>query len=196
MEIVTNRFLLREFVDSDIPDFEEYHNDPRSLEFYGVEEAKPGHARELIALFQAWAAEQPRLNYQLAIIQRKAPQAFVGCCGLRSAGSEPGTAELGIELAPDYWGRFGYATEVMRSLVEFGFGSLGLQTIYGGTVSANSRIARLVSAFGGKAVDRPSPAWMSTKGWTQVEWQLTREQWDELGRLRQPILSAMLPHSG
>jgi RimJ/RimL family protein N-acetyltransferase len=182
MEIFTNRFLLREFVDSDIPEFEEYHIDPRSLEFYGAEEAKPGHARELFALFQAWATEQPRLNYQLAIVHRKALQALVGCCGVRRAGSEPGTAELGIELAPEYWGRYGYATEILHALIHFGFGTLELQTIYGHTVSANSRVARLVSSLGATAIAQPTPAWMSGRGWTQVEWRVTRQQW-ESGRL-------------
>lgn len=182
MELATKRFILRDFNDADTAAFESYHNDPRSQEFYGAEQTRPEHARELIQLFRLWAAAQPRLNYQLAIIQRNGSQALVGCCGVRCAGSEPGTAELGIELAPEYWGRYAYATEVMRALVEFGFGTLELQTIYGGTVSANSRVARLVSSFGATAVIRPTPAWMSNRGWTQVEWRITRPQW-ESGRL-------------
>jgi len=182
MKIVTKRFLLRDFVEGDFLAFAAYHADPRSLEFYGAEEAKPGHARELLDLIKTWAGEHPKRNYQLAIIQRNESQLLVGCCGLRSSGSEAGKAELGIELAPQYWGRYGYAIEVMRALVEFGFGSLRLKEINGGTVSANSRIARLASLFGAVAVTRPTPAWMVAKGWSQVEWQVTREQW-ESGRL-------------
>lgn len=178
MEIVTNRFLLRDFEDSDILEFEKYHIDPRSQEFYGTEEAKPGYARELIALFQYWAAEQPRLNYQLAIIQRKAPNALIGCGGVRCAGLELGTAELGIELAPKYWGHYGYAAEILRALIDFGFGTLELQTINGRTASANSRVGRLVGAFGATAATLPTPAWMSAKGWIQVEWKVTRQQWE------------------
>lgn len=71
MELLTKRFLLRDFVDEDTLAFAAYHSDPRSQEFYSVEEAKPEHALELIEMFRAWAAEQPRLNYQLAVIQRK-----------------------------------------------------------------------------------------------------------------------------
>ena len=90
---------------------------------------------------------------------------LIGCCGLRCANAEAGTAELGIELAPEYWGRYAYALEVMQALAVFGFNSLELHTIYGGTVGANSRIARLVEAFGATAVTRPAPDWMSNKGW-------------------------------
>ena len=68
MEIVTKRFLLRDFIEADAPAFEAYHADPRSLEFYGADEAKPGHAQELLEIFKNWAGEHPRSNYQLAII--------------------------------------------------------------------------------------------------------------------------------
>lgn len=182
MELVTRRFILRDFEDGDTAAFEGYHNDPRSREFYGSEQDNAKHARELIGLFKAWAAEQPRLNYQLAIILRDSPQVLVGCCGLRCANTEAGTAELGIELAPEYWGRYAYAVEVMQALAMFGFDTLELHTIYGGTVSANSRIARLVEALGATAVTRTAPDWMSSKGWTQVEWRMTRQQW--IGRAR------------
>lgn len=178
MELATRRFLLRDFNDADASAFESYHSDPRSHEFYGAEHTTLEHARELVELFSAWAVEQPRVNYQLAIVQRSSPQILVGCCGLRCAGAELGTAELGIELAPDYWGRYAYATEVMGALIEFGFGALELQAIYGSTVSANSRIARLVNAFGATAVSRPTPDGMSSKGWTQVEWRITRQEWE------------------
>ncbi|MGF2685182.1 GNAT family N-acetyltransferase [Marinobacter sp. DUT-3] len=177
VELTTRRFLLRDFNDTDSDAFEAYHSDPRSHEFYGTEHTTTEYARKLLELFRAWAAEQPRVNFQLAIIRRGDPQILVGCCGLRSGGEEKGTAELGIELAPEYWGRYAYATEVMHALVEFGFGTLNLHTIYGGTVSANSRIARLVNALGATAIIRPSPEWMRSKGWSNVEWRITRDQW-------------------
>lgn len=182
MEIATKRFLLRDFVSEDAAAFEAYHADPRSHQFYGDDQASETHIKELLRLFFKWAAERPRRNYQLAMVLRDGAQTLVGCCGLRSAGSEPGRAELGIEMAPAYWGRYGYAMEAMRALVEFGFEKLGLQEIYGGTVSANYRIARLVKSFGATAVMRPTPEWMSAKGWSQIEWQVTRAQW-ESGRL-------------
>ncbi|HEX5760740.1 MAG TPA: GNAT family N-acetyltransferase [Thermoanaerobaculia bacterium] len=185
MELATKRFLLRDFNDADTAAFDAYHSDPRSREFDGAEESGPGYARELLVLFKTWAAAKPRMNYQLAIVQRSVPHALVGCCGVRCADSEPGTGELGIELAPEYWGRYAYAIEVMRALVEFGFGVLGLQVIYGETVSANSRVARLVRSVGAMAVVRPTPDWMVVKGWTQIEWRITREQWERV-RLTRP----------
>ncbi|MDN5850846.1 MAG: hypothetical protein L0H63_14615 [Nitrococcus sp.] len=40
------------------------------------------------------------------------PFVLVNCCGLRGAEREADEVGLGIELAPDYWGRYGYAVEV------------------------------------------------------------------------------------
>lgn len=85
------------------PAFEAYHADPRSTELYGAEQATSGHANELLELFRTWAEQRPRLNYQLAIVRRDEVQTLIGCCGLRQAESEPGRAELGIELAPEYY---------------------------------------------------------------------------------------------
>lgn len=186
MELITKRFLLRDFVASDLPDFVAYHNDPRSLEFYGEAEAKPGHAQALFKVFRSWTEEQPRRHYQLAIVKRDEAQSLVGCGGLRGDDAESDRAELGIELAPQYWGRYGYAIEPMLTLVEFGFSQLGLREIYGGTISANHRIARIAEAFGAVAIARPTPNWMTARGWSQVEWQITREQWAK-NRLNRPI---------
>lgn len=179
MELITKRFLLRDFVADDLPAFVAYHDDPRSLEFYGEAEAKPGHAQALFKLFKSWAEEQPRRHYQLAIIERDETRSLIGCGGLRSDDADSGRAELGIELAPQYWGRYKYAIEAMQALVEFGFAQLGLKEIYGGTVSANNRIARIAKAFGAVAITRPTPDWMAARGWSPVEWQVTREQWEK-----------------
>src|SRR5690606_154398 len=184
VELATTRFLLRDFEDGDARAFEAYHDDPRSREFYGAHEAREGHARELLGLFASWAAARPRRNYQLAVVRRSEPAVLVGCCGLRCEDAAPGTAELGIELAPACWGRHAYAVEVARALLAFGFDTLALQAIHGETVSANARVVRLARFYGATPAELPAPAWMSARGWTRVEWRITRSQWEN-GRLAQ-----------
>jgi len=184
MEIMTRRLLLRDFTEVERPGFIAYHADPRYLALAGPNEEDPKHSQRLFQTFRDWTSEQPRRNYQLAILQRQEPQTLVGCCGLRGAGCEVGKAELGIEFAPDYWARHGYAIEVGRALLEFGFGDLGLQEIYSVTVDANARVARLAEWFGAEAVaTRPGAAWMSARGWNETEWRITRDQWRRRGRI-------------
>ena len=63
MEIVTRRFRLRDFIDSDRSSFLAYQADPRNLKFYAPDRAIPEHAAQLFETFQTWAAELPLLNY-------------------------------------------------------------------------------------------------------------------------------------
>lgn len=179
VEIVTRRFLLRDFVELDRSPFLDYQADLRNLRFYEPDEASPEHATLLFETFQKWAADHPRLNYQLAIVQRQEPYALIGCCGLRGMKCEAGEMELGIEFAPTYWGRYAYAIEVGRTLLDFGFRELKLEVISGSTVSANARINRLAKWFGAEAVAiRPGSSWMSARGWNEVHWRITREMWE------------------
>ncbi len=179
MEIVTKRFLLRDFVEFDRSPFLDYQADPRNSMFYGPDEASPEHVTRLFETFQRWAADLPRLNYQLAIVQRQEPYALVGCCGLRGMECAADEMELGIELAPTYWGHYAYAIEVGCALLDFGFRELGLDSISGSTVSANARIDRLAKWFGAELVTmHPGPLWMSDRGWNEVHWRITRERWE------------------
>ena len=179
MEIVTKRFLLRDFIKEDEPAFFTYRAEPRYAEFCAPEEVVPSHTRELLRLFSQWAAERPRRNYQLAIVLRRNSRELIGCCGLRRESDDANWAELGIELAPQFWSRYAYAVEVANALIEFGFRDLELKEIRGFSVSANRRVARLAQKYGFVAIDTPySPEWMRERGWRQTEWQLTRESWD------------------
>ena len=180
MEIFTNRFLLRDFVQKDETAFFAYHADPKYAEFCTPEEVLPSHTGKLLNLFTQWASESPRCNYQLAIIDRRNLN-LIGCCGLRRENYDSDKAEMGIELAPQFWSCYAYAIEVGKALIEFGFNDLGLKEIRGISVSANLRVARLAKRYGFiKIGTRLSPDWMSDRGWNQIEWQLTRESWKSL----------------
>ncbi|MBN3905108.1 MAG: GNAT family N-acetyltransferase [Nostoc sp. NMS1] len=185
MEIVTKRFLLRDFIKEDEPSFFAYRADPRYAEFCTPEEVAPSYTRELLCLFGQWADEHPRLNYQLAIVDRRSLQELIGCCGLRRDSHGSDRAELGIELAPQFWGRYAYAIEVAKALIEFGFRDLALKEIRGISVSANLRVTRLAHRYGFVAIGTlPSPDWMCERGWSQTEWQLTQESWESVAALR------------
>ena len=183
MKIITKRFLLRDFTREDEPAFFAYHAEPRYAKFCAPEEVTPNFTRELLRLFSQWATEHPRRNYQLAIVDRRNVE-LIGCGGLRCDGYGTEQAELGIELAPQFWGRYAYAIEVGIALIEFGFRDLGLNEIRGISVSANLRVSRLAKRYGFVSIGTPpSPDWMSARGWNQTEWQLTRESWESLSTI-------------
>lgn len=182
MELRTKRFVLRDFIDGDAPAFISYHKDSRLIELYGPGENTQSHAAELVQLFMDWAIESPRLNYQLAVTFHNG--LLLGCCGLRMQDSEPGKAEFGVELAPSYWGRFGYALEIMATLIDFGFTELSLDEIYGKTVNANRKITRIAKRFGATPEEIHTPEWMVAKDWKQLQWRISRQGWLNAPRLR------------
>jgi [ribosomal protein S5]-alanine N-acetyltransferase len=180
VEIITKRFFLRDFVQEDEPAFLAYHADPRYAEFCSTEEVTSEFTHDLLQRFMQWANEVPRRNYQFAIDDRRNLE-LLGCGGLRQDGYAAGQAELGIELAPQYWGRYAYAIEIGKALIDFGFRDLGLREIIGISVSANLRVSRLAERYGFQITDtQPGLDWMRARGWNQIEWQLTRESWEHL----------------
>jgi RimJ/RimL family protein N-acetyltransferase len=173
MQIISRRFLLRDFEPSDHAPFLAYHSDPSYLARYGKAEGEPGHAARLLEMFAAWANEEPRRNFQLAVVLRTGSQQLVGCAGLRRKGED--TAEFGIELDPAFWGRHRFALEVMETVLKFGFDDLALMAVLGVTTSGNTRAARLARWFGASA--RPLSALDSTDGQQPVEWRIDRGDW-------------------
>jgi [ribosomal protein S5]-alanine N-acetyltransferase len=164
MEIITQRFLLRDFIPEDEPPFFAYRADPRYAEFCTAAEVTTSFSHELLQLFSQWAAAFPRRNYQLAIVDRRSLQ-LIGCAGLRREKDNSDWAELGIELAPQVWERYAYAIEIAAALIEFGFRALNLQEIRGISVSANRRVTRLAQHYGFVAISiPPSPDWMKERG--------------------------------
>lgn len=177
MRITTERLELREYAADDLPALLAYQADPRTRDFYGPDEGLPAQMPELLRTFLGWAAEEPRRNWQLAIVLREDARRVVGSCGLRSTGTEPRCGDLGIDLSPELWGR-GYGTEAASAMLDFGFGSLGFTHVHGQIVSVNARVEALVGRLGFRFVGSyPGTAWMRERGWTYAEWELAADDW-------------------
>jgi RimJ/RimL family protein N-acetyltransferase len=177
VRIVTERLELREYAADDLAALAAYQADPRSREFYGPDATAPERVPRLLETFLAWADEEPRSNWQLAVSLRDAPRSLVGSCGLRRGDLPAGTAEFGLELAPDTWGR-GYAIEAATALLDHGFRRLGLVSVRGFTVSGNARVTTMARRLGLRCVTlHPGPAWMKERGWCQIEWEIDRDGW-------------------
>jgi ribosomal-protein-alanine N-acetyltransferase len=176
MHLSTCRLELREYAPDDLAAFVAYQADPRMRQFRGEDEG-PERWAALLQTFLAWARASPRRNWQLALALRGKPLELRGSCGLRERTDAPGSAEFGLELTPDLWGR-GYATEAATAIFDFGFGDLNLESVRGHTVSGNVRVERLVRRLGFQPVgSEAGPAWLADRGWTRVWWRLDRAGW-------------------
>jgi len=57
------------------------------------------------------------------------------------------TAEIGYVLLPEYWNA-GYASEILRALLAFGFGELSLHRVYGKCDELNLASAHVMEKCG------------------------------------------------
>lgn len=175
--IQTPRYALRDFLETDRAAFISYQSDPRYQGLYDFGSSGDQRAQDLFDLFIAWQKDDPRQNFQVGVFERDSGR-LCGCAGLRKAGRDEGTAVVGIELAPDDWGRYRLAIDVASALLEYGFFNLNLHTIVGNTASGNRRVERLARWFGANLIARRTgPEWMGTRGWQEVDWALARDDW-------------------
>ena len=127
MRITTARLVLREFGTDDWPDVLVYQCDPRYLRFYAWTDRTEAEVRDFVQMFLDQQADRPRRKFQLAITLPDSGR-LIGNCGIRRKPENDWEADIGYELAPEYWGR-GYATEAALAIVDFGFRELELHRI-------------------------------------------------------------------
>ncbi len=143
--IRTQRLTLRNLETEDAQRIFEYRSNPDVPRFqsWGADSA---HAIEADIL--NWAATEPGTPgpwYQIGI--SLSPTELIGDCGFRVLENEPRQAEIGIALAPEFQ-KQGYATESLRALLDYLFGKLGTQRVFGSVDPRNFSSIRLLQRVG------------------------------------------------
>ena len=178
MELTGERILLREFAQRDVDALLAIHSDARVLRYYPSEVGTLEHVQMLVELFIGWATENPRQNFQLAIVDLET-NSLLGSCGVRMKGCPPGQAEFGIGIGADWWGR-GIGQEAARTILDFGFSELHLREVHGVAVSENEAVTRLAGRLGFKpGTPRRGDHWMTERNWNALDWVITRETWEQ-----------------
>ena len=176
MRITTARLVLREFVIDDWPDVLAYQRDPRYLRFYPWEERTEEEVREFVQMFLDQQVERPRRKFQLAITLPEGGR-LIGNCGIRRKPENDWEADIGYELAPEYWGR-GYATEAAQAMVEFGFRELGLHRISSWCIAENSASVRVLERVGLRPEGRlRENEYFKGRWWDSLLYGLLESEW-------------------
>jgi ribosomal-protein-alanine N-acetyltransferase len=178
MELVTERLILREFIESDWPAVLAYQSDPRYLRYYEWTERTPEAARAFVQMFVAHQREQPRTKFQLAVTLKSDGQ-LIGNCGIRMASIDAHEGDIGYELAPCHWGR-GYATEAARAMVRFGFTGLGLHRIWAECNADNTASAHVLEKLGMRCEGRlRDKAYYKGRWWDTLLYAVLDYEWHE-----------------
>ena len=146
MRITTDRLVLRDFAIEDWPAVLAYQRDPRYLRFYPWADRSEADVRAFVQMQVDLQSEQPRRQFQLAIVLPDDGR-LIGNCGIRRKPDNEREADIGYELAPEHWGR-GYATEAAGAMVDFGWRELGLHRISAWCIADNVASARVLEKLG------------------------------------------------
>jgi RimJ/RimL family protein N-acetyltransferase len=176
MRIATDRLVLREFITDDWPALLAYQRDPRYLRLYPWTERTVAEVQALVQMFVDQRSEQPRRKFQLAITFPDGGQ-VIGNCGIRRKPENDWEADIGYELAPEYWGR-GYATEAALAIVDFGFRELGLHRVSSWCIADNAASARVLERVGLRPEGRlRENEYFKGRWWDTLLYGLLESEW-------------------
>ena len=152
--IRTARLTLRPFVEGDIDAMVALLNDWEVSQWLAVPPYpyRRADARFYVDHVRANHEAGNAIEFAIAVTD---VDAVVGSVGLkRSCGDAEGAA-LGYWLGQPYWGH-GYASEAVKAIVAYGFGTLGLRRIEAETDPENERSAHVLLKMGFRPVGQVS----------------------------------------
>lgn len=125
-ELETERFVLRQITKNDSVDIFQYFSLDEVTRFYDVESFT--NIRQAEELIQRWNERFERSQAIRWGITLKSLNRVIGTCGFHGWMKNHYKAEIGYELAPEYW-RQGFMTEAIEKIIEYGFNNLELNRI-------------------------------------------------------------------
>ena len=142
--IRTDRLLARRWREEDREPFAAMNADPAVMEHM----QGPLTRERSDAFIDRIEAHWDEHGWGLWAVEVPGTAPFVGYVGLWPADYvAPGMVEVGWRLARAHWGH-GYATEVAREALRFGFTEVGLDEIVSFTVPQNERSWRVMERIG------------------------------------------------
>lgn len=142
--IQTDRLVLNELVDSDVPMIVECYNIPE------VRKAMPDLPKNFTkSMAESVVREQnvnKRYNIQhLFAIRLKNSNELIGCVSIHNIKREE--AEIGYWIVPKYWNN-GYATESSKAAITYALNTLNVTNIYGHFYKENIASKKVLSKCG------------------------------------------------
>lgn len=143
----TDRLVLNEISWDDLEDIHELHSFPEVDEFntLGLPETLE-ETRQIIKISIEAQNHLRRSAYEWKIVLKESKQ-IIGLCGYLLSDDKYRSGEIYYKLNPKYW-NMGYATEVARKLVKYGFETFKLHRVEAGVAVNNFRSLKVLEKVG------------------------------------------------
>ena len=141
----TERLVVRRLRRDDLDDFARLCGDPEIIRY--MDNGEP-LSRERTASWIEITLE----NYEIRGwgtfgVTMKSSDRLIGFAGYARPSDRPGVVEIIYAFEPEQWGN-GYATEVARGLIDYGFGACKMERIEATVDPANAASRRVLEKIG------------------------------------------------
>ncbi|WNV89893.1 GNAT family N-acetyltransferase [Umezawaea sp. Da 62-37] len=144
--LTTDRLLLRDFTPSDEAAIHSFAGDPSVTRFTDWGPNTPADTRAFLAEVTTQQTDPHRTAFNLAAVQADSGR-LIGSVSIGVTSPQHRRGEFGFVFHPDVWSQ-GYATEVGRSLLRFGFDHLRLRRVSATCHPDNHASARVLRKTG------------------------------------------------
>ena len=175
----TPRLALRQFTEDDVANLFDLNNDPQVMRY--ITGGRPTPLEELRdEVIPFHLAVYERLDRLGTWAAESAAREFLGWFHFRPGpGADISNVDLGYRLRRSAWNK-GYATEGSRALIRMGFTDLGVERVFGHTMTVNAASRRVLEKCGmtlvrTTAYEGPDVIEGSEHG--EVEYALTKPEW-------------------
>ena len=139
----TERLILRQWQESDIPAFAEINSDPEVMRYF----SKTLGFEETIEMYNRF--KHSKNGFSFTAVEEKISGKFIGFVGLNIPSFMPDAVEIGWRLKKEFWGK-GYATEAAKKWLEIGFNEYDLKEIVSFTAQQNIKSQEVMQRIGMK----------------------------------------------
>ncbi len=180
----TERLRLRRFTAGDVDELVELDGDPEVMRYItgGQPTSREEIERDVLPAFLGYYERYPGFGFWAAV--EKSTGDVLGWFHFRPEDPEHSDeVELGYRLRRSAWGK-GYATEGSRALIAKGFAELGVERVSATTMVVNVASRRVLEKAGlgfVRMFHQPWPYRIEGEEEGDVEYALTRAEWDKLG---------------
>jgi len=177
----TERLVLRKWREDDLPLWQEHLNTPAVRACLGGVQSEQAVAARFAQVLPAWDTD----GFAFLAVERRDDGFFLGTCGIGRVLDEPAPEplasglQLGWQLRQEAWGH-GYASEAARVLLNYGFETLGLETVWAQTSERNRASWAVMQRLGMTRrpdLDYSDPAYPPEDNPAMV-WCLPRTDWE------------------
>jgi ribosomal-protein-alanine N-acetyltransferase len=141
LELESDRLFLRQLLDSDDIRIFQLRSDDRINKYIKRDKAVDvAQAREFIAKIKSVNKEGNSIYW---VICFRDDPTLIGTICLWNFSQENMSAEVGYEMLPDYQGH-GYVDEALKTVMSYGFKTIGLQSIEAHTHKDNAKSSKLL----------------------------------------------------